>query len=245
MMSRLASLAMSACVLLAGVACADEASLRGAIEAKFPRANVQSITEVPGLGLFELVIDGEIYYADGKFDFLIDGNVIDTKSMTNLTAARKQEVQAQELEQLAFPFEELPLDMAFRKVIGDGSRKVAYFADPNCGACRKFENETLPKLKNVTIYTFLYPIISADSVPLTKAIWCSPNRARAWDDYVLRGVRPKSPGNCENPVDQLLAFGRDKRIRGTPTLIFADGTRIPGALKVEHMEDMLSKSMSN
>lgn len=242
MTSRVASLALSACVLLAGVACADEASLRGAIETKFPRANVQSINKVPGLGLYELVIDGEIYYADAKFEFLIDGNVIDTKSMTNLTAARKQEVQAQEMQQVSFPFEELPLDMAFKKVVGDGSRKVAYFADPNCGACRKFENETLPQLSNVTIYTFIYPIISADSVPLTKAIWCSPDRARAWDDYVLRGVRPKAAGDCANPVEKLLEFGRDKRIRGTPTLIFADGTRIPGALRLEHMEDMLSKA---
>lgn len=242
MLNRVLTLALAATALVAGLACADEATIRSAIEAKFPNASLQSVRPVPGLGLYELVIDGEIYYSDANFDFLIDGNLVETKTMKSLTAARKQEIEEEEMRKLAFPFKDLPLHQAFKKVNGTGARKVAYFADPNCGFCRRFETETLPKVKDVTVYVFMYPIIRAESVALTKAIWCSPDRAKAWDDYVLRGISPKNPQTCDNPVDQLLAFGQGKRIRGTPTMFFSDGTRVPGALKVEQMEELLAKA---
>lgn len=244
MLTRFGAIALAATALLAGVACADEATIRSAVAEKFPNADLQSVKPVPGLGLYELVIDGEVYYADTKFDFLIDGNVIETKTMKSLTAERKQEIEQEEMRKLAFPFKDLPFHLAFKKTNGNGSRKVAYFADPNCGFCRRFETETLPKVKDVTVYVFMYPIIRAESVPLTKAIWCAADRAKAWDDYVQRGISPKNPQACDNPVDQLLAFGQGKRIRGTPTMFFADGTRVPGALRLEQMEELLAKAES-
>lgn len=242
MLTRFAAIAFAATALVTGVACADEAAIRSAVQAKFPGASIQSVKPVPGLGLYELVIDGEIYYSDAKFEFLVDGNVVETKTMKSLTAARKQEVEQEEMRRLAFPFQDLPFHLAFQKINGTGSRKVAYFADPNCGFCRRFETETLPRVRDVTVYFFMYPIIRAESVPLTKAIWCSPDRAKAWDDYVVRGISPKNPQTCDDPVDQLLAFGQSKRIRGTPTMFFADGTRVPGALRLEQMEELLAKA---
>jgi thiol:disulfide interchange protein DsbC len=242
MRNRIATIGLAAAALIAGVACADEATIRSAVQAKFPNASVQSVSPLPGLGLFELVIDGEIYYSDAKFEYLIDGNVVETRTMKSLTAARKQEIEQEEMRKLAFPFQDLPFDHAFKKVYGNGARKVAYFADPNCGYCRRFEAETLPKVKDLTVYVFMYPIIRTESVSLSKAIWCSPDRAKAWDDYVQRGVPPKSPQTCDNPVDELLAFGQGKRIRGTPTMFFADGTRVPGAIKPEQMEELLSRA---
>jgi thiol:disulfide interchange protein DsbC len=242
MLTRFSVLALTAMAMLAGAACADEATIRTAVQAKFPNAKIESVKPVPGLGLYELVIEGEIYYSDAKFDFLIDGNVVETKTMKSLTAARKQQIEDEEIRKLAFPFQDLPFDQAFKKVNGNGSRKVAYFADPNCGFCRRFETETLPKVKDVTVYVFMYPIIRAESVSLSKAIWCSPDRAKAWDDYVQRGISPKNGQTCDNPVDQLLQFGQGKRIRGTPTMFFADGTRVPGAIKPEQMEELLAKA---
>lgn len=236
--------AVLGCLLLlgTGVACADESAIRAAVESKFPNAKVQSIKLVPGLGLYELVIDGEIYYSDPEFDFLIDGNVVETKTMNSITAARKREVEEEELRKLAFPFQDLPLKSAFTKVTGNGSRKVAYFADPNCPYCKKFEMETLPKVRDATIYVFMYPIIRPESVPLSKAIWCSADRARAWDDYVQRKIAPKNQKTCDDPIDAVLEFGRQKRIRGTPTLFFADGTRVPGAIGLEQMEELLARA---
>jgi thiol:disulfide interchange protein DsbC len=196
---------------------------------------VQSVKPLSALNLYEVVIDGEIYYTDANFDYLFEGSLIETKSMNDLTAARRQELYA-------FPFQELPFNYAFKLVNGNGSRKVAYFADPNCPYCKRFETDTLPKVKDLTIYVFMYPIIRAESVPLSKAIWCSNDRAKAWDDYTHRGISPRNVQKCEDPVDELLAFGHDKQIRGTPTLFFADGTRVPGMVKVEQMEELLSRA---
>lgn len=221
---------------------ADEASLRKAIGAKFPNATVDSIAKVPGLGLYELVIDGSVYYADEAFNYLVDGNIIELKSMSNLTAARKREIEDAELKKVAVAFDDLPLSKAFTKVFGDGSRRLAYFADPNCGYCKKFDRETLPKLTNATVYVFLYPIITAQSVPTSKAIWCSADRAKAWDDYVIKSVAPKAAPDCDNPVDDILAFGYGKRIRGTPTLFFADGSRISGGPSLEDLEQLMDKA---
>ncbi len=242
MLNRALAAAAAVIAIVSGSACAQEGTLRSAIESKFPRANIQSITKMPGLALYELVIDGEIYYSDAQFNYLIDGNIIDTKTMSSVTASRKREIEEREMKNVAFTFDELPLDLAFKKVAGDGSRKIAYFADPNCGFCKRFDKDTLSKVNNVTVYMFMYPIISEQSGPLTKSIWCSPDRAKAWDDYMIRGIAPKAAPTCDNPIEKILAFGNEKRIRGTPTFFFADGSRVPGALKFEQLEEILARS---
>jgi thiol:disulfide interchange protein DsbC len=232
-------------VIYAMAARAGETELRAAVKAKFPNANVESVTELPALKLYELVIDGTIYYSDANFEYLIDGNIIDMKSMRNLTAERKQEIEEAALKKVAISFDDLPLENAFKKVYGKGSRRMAYFADPNCGYCKRFDAETLPKLENATVYVFLYPVITKNSVPTSKSIWCSADRWKAWDDYVLHRIEPKASPDCENPIDNNLAFGDSKRIRGTPTLFFADGSRVSGALTIEQLEKRLAKAEEN
>ncbi len=239
MLHRLPSIILAAVFLIGTAAHADDSKLRAAIEAKFPNAKIESITKMPELGLYELVIDGSVYYSDARFEHLIDGNIIETKTMRNVTAERKREIEQKILADLALPFDDLPLADAFKKVYGDGSRRMAYFADPNCGFCKRFDRETLPKVKNATVYVFLYPIITKQSVPTAKAIWCSADREKAWDDYVIRSVAPKAQPTCDNPVDDVLAFGYKQRIRGTPTLFFADGSRVSGALTLEQLEERL------
>ena len=242
MLYRLLTITLAAVCLVATAAHADENKLRAAIEAKFPKAQVESINRLPELGLYELVIDGSIYYSDAAFEHLFDGNIIETKSMRNVTAERKRAIEQKELLKLTLPFDELPLNNAFKKVYGDGSRRMAYFADPNCGFCKRFDRETLPKLNNTTVYVFMYPIIAKQSVPTAKAIWCSDDRGKAWDDYVIRSVAPQAKPTCDNPVDDVLAFGYKQRIRGTPTLYFSDGSRVSGALTLEQLEARLLKA---
>jgi thiol:disulfide interchange protein DsbC len=242
MLHRLLAITIVAGCLFTTAVQADENKLRATIEAKFPKANVSSITKMPSLDLYELVIDGVIYYSDADFSHLIDGNIIEIKSMRNITAERKREIEEAELAKIAIPFEQLPFGNAIKKVYGNGSRKMAYFADPNCGYCKRFDRETLPNLSNATVYVFMYPIIAAQSVPTSKAIWCSGDRGRAWDDYVLRSVAPTAQPTCDNPVDDNLAFGSKQRIRGTPTLFFADGSRVSGALTLEQLESRLTNA---
>ena len=240
MFTRLITLAAAACLLAASsMAGANEAAVRKAFAAKFPKAQVQSVTKLPYLNLYEIVVEGEVLYADEKFEYVIDGSIISTKNMTNLTEQRKRKLTA-------IAFEELPLDLAFKKVKGNGERKLAVFSDPDCPFCRRVEND-LAKLDNVTIYMFLYPIESLhpNAPGVSKRIWCSPDKVKAWDDYMQRGVQPGGDGDCPNPVDRIVEFGRKKGINGTPTLIFPNGERVPGAISAAQIEQFLSGKKEN
>jgi thiol:disulfide interchange protein DsbC len=237
-------LTVLSCVLalLSGAACADEASIRAEFLKKYPQANVESITKTPYLGLYEMLVDGEVLYTDPDFNYLIVGSIIETKTKINVTDARQREIEDKKLKSLAFPFEQLPFDLAIKKVKGDGSRKVAVFSDPDCPFCRKLEKD-LEKVTDVTIYIFLFPIeqLHPKAPEMSRAIWCAPDRVKAWDEYMLKGAAPKSP-KCDNPVEKLVAYGQSKKINGTPTIFFADGKRVPGAIPAERFEELLNKA---
>jgi thiol:disulfide interchange protein DsbC len=233
-----------ALVLLSGVVCADEASIRAGFIKKYPQANLESVTKTPYLGLYEMLVDGEVVYTDADFNYLIVGSIIETKTKTNLTDARQREVEEKKLKSLAFPFDQLPFELAIKKVKGDGSRKVAVFSDPDCPFCHRLEKD-LDKISNVTIYIFLFPIeqLHPKAPEMARAIWCAPDRVKAWDEYMLKGVVPKSP-KCDNPVDKIVAYGQSRKINGTPTIFFSDGRRVPGAIPADRFEELLNTASS-
>jgi len=234
MLKPVLTLAAALLLLASQIAGADEASVRKAFMAKFPKAQVQSVTKLSYLGLYEIIVEGEVLYADENLDYLIDGNVISTKTMTNLTEQRKRKLAA-------IPFAELPLELAFKRVKGNGERKLAVFSDPDCPFCRRVEND-LAKLDNVTIYMFLFPIDSLHpkATDIAKRVWCSQDRLKAWDDYMQRGIEPGAGNSCQNPVDKIVEYGRKKGINATPTLVFESGERVPGAIPAAQIETYLS-----
>jgi thiol:disulfide interchange protein DsbC len=234
---RFASLLTLAGMLFAALLVhADEASVRKGFSTKFPKAQLQSVTKLPYLGLYELVVDNEVLYADEDFNYVIDGNIIATKTMTNLTEQRKRKLGA-------IDFNDLPLDLAFKRVKGKGERKLAVFSDPDCPFCKRVEGD-LAKLDNVTIYMFLYPIDSLHprATEIAKQIWCSPDKLKAWDDYMTRKIAPKADASCANPVDKIVEYGRKKGINATPTLIMPTGERVPGAISAAQIEEHLAGS---
>jgi thiol:disulfide interchange protein DsbC len=239
MLKRITYLAVGL-LLAATVACADESSVRKSVQAKFPRANVQTVTKLPYLGLYEVVVNGEILYADENFDYMIyEGNIIETKTDRNLTEERKRKLAV-------IPFDELPLDLAFKKVKGKGERKLAVFSDPDCPFCKRIEGD-LAKLDNVTIYMFLFPIdaLHPQATDKAKRIWCSPDKAKAWDDYVSKGIVPTASPTCDNPVNKLVEFGTKRGINATPTLVFANGDRVPGAISASQIEKLMSNTKAD
>jgi len=235
MLKRLVFLATVLGLLAAAASNADEAVIRKAVQAKFSGAEVQSVTKLPYLGLYEVVISNEIIYTDENFEYIIyEGNIIDTKTDRNLTAERKRKLAM-------IPFNELPLELAFKRVKGKGERKMAVFSDPDCPFCRRIEGD-LAKLDNVTIYMFLFPIdgLHPQASDKAKRIWCSADKVKAWEDYLNKGIAPTAAPTCDNPVDKLVEFGAKRGINATPTLIFANGDRVPGAISAPQIEKLLS-----
>ena len=237
--SRLVLAAALAALSLAHSARADEAAVKKGIEAWLGGSGapkVESVRKFGALGLYEVQVDGELVYTDAKVSHVILGDVIDVKARRNLTEERKQKLSQ-------IKFSDLPLDLAVKQVKGNGKRVVATFEDPNCTYCRKLAKE-LQGVNDVTIYTFLYPILSPDSADKSKNIWCATDRAKAWNDLMVEGKTPAS-ANCDHPTEKVVAVGRKLNIRGTPTMFFADGSRVPGYMPVAMLEKALDKGSAN
>lgn len=213
-------------------ALADPEGVKKLLETRFPEIKVEKVTKSGFGDLYEVFGSSEIFYTDEKATFVLLGHIVDAKSRENVTEARLRKLTA-------VRFDQLPLDLAFQTVRGTGARKIAVFADPYCGYCKRFETDLLA-LQDVTIYTFLYPIIRPESTPTSKKIWCSADRVKAWQDMMLRGVEPTGQGNCETPVEKVLAYGQKLRVNGTPTTIFEDGERLAGALPRDAIEKKMT-----
>jgi thiol:disulfide interchange protein DsbC len=222
-LSAIASLAMAQAPKPGSV----EDGIRGKVEQRFG-AKPDTVTRTP-FGLWEIVVGTEIFYVDQEVNHAFVGRVLDAKSREDLTAKKRDEL-------LRVDFKSLPLDQAVKIVRGDGSRTLVTFEDPNCGFCKKLYRD-LAGLKNVTIYTFLYPILSQDSHEKARAIWCAKDRVKAWDDLMRNGKAPAAAAaDCKDPLQQTVELGRKLEVTGTPTLVFTDGRRMPGAVPLERVE---------
>lgn len=229
-------LALVAGVLLAPAAMADEATIRKNLPERLANLPpIDDVSKTPIPGIYEVRIGGELLYTDENGNHLIQGNLIDTRTRTNLTEARLNKLNAVD-------FAQLPLKDAIVWKNGTGARKMAVFADPNCGYCKRFEAD-LQKVKNVTVYTFLLPVLGGDSPQKSENIWCAKDQAKAWLGWMLENKTPvKNMGACSTPIARNLAFAQKYRINGTPAIIFTDGTRVPGAINAEQIEKQLVAS---
>ena len=217
---------------------ANEAVIRKTLAERIPQlSKIDEVRATPMDGLFEVRIGTDLFYTDARGNYLIQGELIDTKARRNLTEDRINKLTA-------VKFDELPLKDAVTIVRGDGSRKLAVFEDPNCGYCKRFERD-MQHVNNVTVYLFLYPILSPDSAEKSRNIWCAKDRTKAWQDYMLSDKAPESASCDTAALQRNLALGKKHKITGTPTLIFADGSRVPGAVNAKEVEKRLAEASNN
>jgi thiol:disulfide interchange protein DsbC len=193
---------------------------------------IDSVTKTNFSGLYEVRTGGDIMYTDAQGKYLIvGGHVLDVETHKDYTKERIDEISK-------INFSDLPLESSIKMVKGNGKRVIAVFEDPNCGYCKRLRH-TLAGMDNVTVYTFMYNILAPDSSVKSKDVWCTKDRLKAWDDWMLNGKAPAAAAaTClTNPNDKVLALGQKLRITGTPTIFFADGTRIPGAVEAAGLEE--------
>jgi len=217
-------------------ALAQEATIRKNLAERLPNLpKIDEVTKTPMDGLYEVRINqSEIFYTDAGGNFIIQGNLIDTKARVDLTEQRVEKLTA-------IDFKDLPLKDAFTIVRGNGKRKVAVFEDPNCGYCKRFERD-LAKVDNVTVHVFLYPILSQDSADKSRHIWCAKDKGKAFLDWMVRDITPPAASCDASALARNVEFGKKMRITGTPTLIFANGNRVPGAIPQDRIEKLLAEA---
>ncbi|MGE5169666.1 MAG: DsbC family protein [Rudaea sp.] len=211
-------------------------AIRKTLEQKFPGAQIRNVAKSPYFGLYEVMLDDTLVYTDPKVAYIFVGSMYDTATKQNLTEARSRKLNRVAMDKL-------PYELAFKRVKGDGSRKLVIFSDADCPFCHRLEKE-IKGLDNVTIYTFLFPIdqLHPDAARKSKQIWCAPDKVKAWDEYFASGKLPDNKGDCGDPVAKTQALGQSLRINATPTLVFADGTLIPGALPLPQIEKEMASA---
>ena len=241
---QLAIIPLTLSLIACTASAADETpdSVRATFKSKFPQHEVTSVQAAPVAGLYEVVVkmkrgareEYTIVYADAKVEHLLTGDLIDTATRNSITEGRLEQ-----LNQVKFDFNALPLDKAIKEVRGKGERKLAVFSDPDCPFCKRLEQDTLAKLDNVTIYTFLYPLaqLHPDALRKSEQIWCSKDRVAAWTSVMRNGAKlPAGKANCATPLAEIAALGEKLGVGGTPALFLANGKMISGAVPVETIE---------
>jgi thiol:disulfide interchange protein DsbC len=233
-------LVLIGCFFAAGVAHGNEAQIRKALEPKLGGAKIEGVQPAPVAGLWEVRVRTErglrILYTDASAAHVIDGNIHDVRANRDLTEERLRKLNA-------VKFEALPLDLAVKVQRGNGKRVLAMFSDPYCPACRQFER-TLGQMDDITVYVFMFPVIRPENIDHSRAVWCSPDRAKAWLELAA-APQPKVPPaapSCPNPVDKVLDYGQKLGVNSTPTLIFANGERLAGGLRLADLTEMLEKA---
>ena len=213
---------------------AQETSVRKLIQQRIGNeAKIDSVIKTPYSGLFEVRVGNDIFYTDAQAKYLFVGRVLDAKTTRDFTRERVEEISK-------VKFSDLPLESALKTVKGNGKRVIAVFEDPNCGYCKRFRR-TLQDVDNITIYTFLYNILSEDSSVKSRNVWCSKDRNKAWDDWMLSSkAAPDAPEGCTTPNDRIFDLGRKLKVTGTPTIFFTDGTRTAGAMDAKALEAKLA-----
>lgn len=220
----------------ASVPVPEAPAIKKALEQKFPGASVGGIVRAPFPGLFEVQFDDQLVYTDAKVSYVFVGSIYDAGSKRNMTEERLRKLNR-------VSWDALPLDLAMKKVKGTGERKIAVFADADCPFCARLENE-LKNVDNVTVYTFLYPIdqLHPDATRKSRVIWCAPDRQAAWDTWFETQKLPDNAGTCDTPLDKLLALGQKLKVNATPTIVFADGSVVPGALPAARLETAIKEA---
>lgn len=216
-------------------AASPEDTIRQTLNERIPQlTKIDEVRTTPMQGLYEVRVGTDVFYTDAQGNYLIQGELIDTQARRNLTEDRIKALTA-------VKFSDLPLNDAIKVVQGKGERHIAVFADPNCGYCKRFERD-MQSVDNVTMHVFLIPILSPDSVEKSRNIWCAKDQAKAWQDYMLKGEKSTSATCDTKALERNLAFAHKYKITGTPTIIFTDNTRVPGAISAKDVEKRLSSA---
>jgi thiol:disulfide interchange protein DsbC len=227
-------LAILGILLCIGVAHGQtEQQLKADLQKKLgANAKVRSVAPAPVGGLFEVLVGNDVFYTDSTGKYLIQGEIIELATGKNITEQRQADLNR-------IKWTDLAQTNAMKTVRGNGSRQLAVFSDPNCGYCKRLE-KSLQQLDNVTIYTYLIPILGPDSLQKSKQIWCAADPYKAYMDWMINGTAPNGKSDCATPLDKNMAYAKSYGITGTPTLFFTDGSRFPGAVQIADIEKKFS-----
>jgi thiol:disulfide interchange protein DsbC len=218
---------------------ADEALIKKTIESKLGGAKVEGVSPTPLAGIYEVRFrssDGvQIIYTNADATHIIIGRIVDAKTDRDLTEERMRKLATINMDTL-------PYDLAVKVQRGNGKRALVIFSDPHCPACKQFE-KVLATIDDITIHYFMYPVIRPELAEHSRAVWCAPDRSKAWLDLALRGKPVPGAPKCDGaPLDKVMELGTKLGVRSTPTMFLATGERLRGVTNAPELKSMLDEA---
>lgn len=222
----------------AAVSAPEKARVMALFDAKTGK-KATDVETSPLPNFYTVISDVNVYYIEKSGKWLFYGHLVDLDSRTSVTAVKKLKLESGDLPVL--DWRTLNLNDAIKTVRGKTvpGRVLVTFEDPRCGYCKALHPQ-LDKLQNVTVFTFPIAILGPESQAKNEAVWCSGDRAGAWD-LVMAGQAVKAEGACD--VSGLARNGKlaqELKVRGTPTMFLADGSRISGLMDAAALEARLA-----
>ena len=196
-----------------------------------PGTKIDAIRVSPVVGLFEVQIGTQLLYVNEAATYLIQGNLVNLESGRNTTQERSEALIA-DLEKVVMPvlWSHDALQDAVKLVKGNGARKVVVFEDPYCGYCKKLR-QSFAEMSDITVYTFMVAALSPDSANKARDLWCSADRTKAYDDWMVRSKAPVAADkSCADPVKRVADLAKRLGVGPVPHVVFSDGTKNLGYL---------------
>ena len=218
-------------VVIPELASEEQAQLKKTFASKFDEqkmteAQITQVSNTPIPGVYEFVIENkDILYGDKNVNYLFVGEMVDVKAKASLTEQTRKKLMPE--QEAKVDYKSLPFELAIKEVRGKGTMEVVVFADPRCSYCKKLE-QLFAQIDDITIHTFVIPLLGPESESMSKQILCSKDKTATWVNWMRKNQQPKDKGTCKTPLDQIKAVGQALNVQGTPVVILPNGKLIVG-----------------
>ncbi len=210
-----------------------------------PQLVVESVSKSPVDGLYRAHIEnGPTLFvsADGQYVLATDMYQVVAGGFVNLQEVERQEMRAV----LAKDLEENHEDLIIYSPKGEVKGVVNVFTDVDCGFCQRLHREVaeLNEL-GIELRYLAYPRsgLQGDSYNKIASAWCAKDQQQAMDK--LKSRETIETNVCEdNPVAKHFALGNEIGVRGTPALLLADGTLLPGYLPAKELAERIGVAVN-
>lgn len=186
----------------------------------FPNAEIERLKKATMPGVYEVVIDGSIYYLTENGKFLLAGSIYDLESGENLTQHAYNELRSDIVNRLA---EHEAITFAGQNY----KYTINVFSDVDCPSCRNFHSQ-LDQINalGIRVRYFLTPYLGDAAYRKAISVWCADDRRAALNNAKLG--RPVADSRCDNPIDENLRIAETLGIKGTPSFLLKDGKLLQG-----------------
>ena len=199
------------------------------------KVQIDRVGAAPIAGFREAIVGGQTLYISDDGRYMLQGSLYDMDAERDLSQASISRLRRELLK---------TIPVSDRIVFSPANPKytVAVFTDVECGFCRKLHSQIADyNREGIAVQYLAFPRMGLGSPDFQKMVnvWCAADRKQALTD--AKNDRKVPLRNCKNPVTMEYDVGQRVGLEGTPLIIAADGTAMPGYMPPKQLRAALDK----